>query len=159
MEYGNVAKDLIAQFKFYANFEVLKLFKNWFSCILNDSEYSDMDYIIPVPLHKERLKARGYNQTAILAKTISRIIKVKYHSKILIKNKNTISQSNLGKEAREKNLKNTFAPYPGNIHLIKNKKILLVDDIITTGTTINECSKVLMHHKASQVNVISIARR
>ena len=108
IEYNNIAKDLIKGFKFHAKFEVIKLFKNWFNSVLDEYDYRDIDYIIPVPLHKQKLKKRGYNQAAILAKTISRIIKKEYHSKLLLKVKNTANQSDLTKSVREKNLINAF---------------------------------------------------
>ena len=119
----------------------------------------DIDYIFPIPLYKSKLKIHGYNQSAIIAKMVSEITKIKYDSKILIKIKNTANQSGLTKSSKGKNLKNSFHISTHNKKLIKGKKILLVDDIITTGSTINECSKTLIRNGVSEVIAISIARR
>lgn len=119
----------------------------------------DIDYIFPIPFYKSKLKIRGYNQSAIIAKMVSEITKIKYDSKIIIKIKNTANQSGLTKSLRGKNLKNSFHISRHNKKLIKGKKILLVDDIITAGSTINECSKTLIRNGVSEVIAISIARR
>ena len=159
VEYNSIAKDLIKGFKFHAKFEIMKLFRCWFNSMLKEYDYRDVDYIVPIPLYKKKLKKRGYNQTAILAKNISRIIKKKYHSKLLLKVKDTANQSDLKKEARERNLINAFEVYHENAHILKNKKILLIDDVITTGTTANECSKTLIKNGTDEVKVFSLARR
>ena len=144
IEYNDIAKELIKRLKFYAKFEVLKLFKNWFNCVLKKYDYREIDYIVPVPLHKQKLTKRGYNQTEILAKIISRVIKKKYHPKLLLKVKNTSNQSDLKKNARERNLVNAFDIYHGNAHILKNKKILLVDNITQTHTLTR--SRFLINH-------------
>ena len=159
IEYNDTARDLIVQFKFHSNFELLKVFKSWLDCSLNNNYYGDVDYVVPVPLHKKKLKARGYNQTAILAKAVSRIIKKKYHAALLIKIRDTISQSDLKQKARKKNLIGAFDIYRQNLNILQGKKVLLIDDIITTGATVNECSKVLLKNGAQEVKVVSIARR
>ena len=159
IEYNDAAKDLIVQFKFHSNFELLRLFKNWFRGLLDQREYQEIDYVFPVPLHKNKLRARGYNQTAVLAKIVSRIIKKQYHDAVLIKVKNTINQSDLKQKARKKNLTNAFDINRKNSSIINNKRVLLIDDIITTGATVNECSKVLLKNGAQEVRILSIARR
>jgi ComF family protein len=115
--------------------------------------------VIPVPLHREKLKVRGYNQSEIIAKIISRIIKKDYKAKILLKIKNTPSQTNLKKAARKVNLINAFGICNAKKDILKGKMVLLVDDVVTTGATVNECSKVLLKNGVKGVRVISIARR
>ena len=159
IEYNGTAKDLIKRFKFHAKFEVVRLFKNWFNCVLKEHCYQEIDYIIPVPLHKQKLKIRGYNQTAILAKIISQIIRKKYYTKILLKVKGTADQSGLKGRARKRNLIGAFDINHENAYILKNKRILLVDDIITTGTTVNECSKILLKYGAFETRILSLARR
>ena len=159
IEYNDFAKQIIKKFKFQSIFKLRKLFKSWLTYILDTMDYNDIDYIFPIPLHKSKLKIRGYNQSAIIAKMISEVTKIKYNSKTLIKIKSTVNQSGLIKKLRKKNLKNSFHVNACNKKLIKGKKILLVDDIITTGSTINECSKILVQNGVAEVIAISIARR
>ncbi len=159
IEYNDFAKQIIKKFKFQSIFKLRKLLKSWLTYILDTVDYNNIDYIFPIPLHKSKLKIRGYNQSAIIAKMVSEITKIKYDPTILIKVKNTANQSGLTKNLREKNLKNSFYVNTRNKKLINGKKILLVDDIITTGSTINECSKTLIQNGVTEVIVISIARR
>ena len=98
------------------------------------------DYITAVPIHKKKLKVRGYNQAELLAEYISEQINIPYCT-ILKRTVNTKPQNALSKKERVTNIKNAFSLID-NID-IKNKSILIVDDIFTTGTTINECCKVL----------------
>jgi len=110
--------------------------------------------IIPIPLSQKRLKWRGFNQAEEIARNLSTNLQIPLHNNILTKNKETSFQSNLSKEEREKNLLNSFSC---NKQII-NKKILLVDDIYTTGSTMEECSKVLKKAGATRVIGITIAR-
>ena len=112
--------------------------------------------LIPVPLDKNKLKSRGYNQSEELCKELSKILKVPLISNCLIKIKETEPQMRLNKLEREKNLHNAFIVK--NKEAIKNKKIFLVDDVYTTGSTMQECAKVLKASGAKQVWGICIAR-
>lgn len=116
------------------------------------------DIIITVPLSKQRKKERGYNQSILVAKEISKIIEVPIGSKILYKTKNTIPQSSLNKEEREKNAKGIYKVT--NIEKIQNKKILLIDDIYTTGNTVNECAYMFIQKgiKRKNIGVLTIAK-
>ncbi len=158
-EYNDFSKKIITSFKFNDNFRLLKLFKSWLSYIISNVDYSDITYIIHVPLHKTKLKIRGFNQSLILAKIASRILGINYKNNILVKIKNTENQSDLNKSLREKNLKEAFSVNLKYKKLIEDKKVLLIDDIITTGSTANECSKTLLNNGAKEVRVISLAKR
>lgn len=116
------------------------------------------DIMIIVPISKERQKERGYNQSELIAREISKIINVQIVSNILYKIKNTVPQSSLNKIQREKNAKGAYKSR--NCQKIINKKILLVDDIYTTGNTINECAKVLVQKgiNRKQIGVLTIAK-
>ena len=112
--------------------------------------------LIPVPLDIKKLKSRGYNQTEELAKELSKILLAPVLSNNLIKIKSTQAQIELSGKEREQNLKNVF--------IIKNptefagKKIFLVDDVYTTGSTMEECARVLKKAGAKQVWGIAVAR-
>ncbi len=114
-----------------------------------------IDLIIPVPLHSKRLRERGFNQALLLAMELSRRTRLPYSKGLLRKRIPTPPQVNLSGEEREKGVKGSF-------HLqrdeeIEGKSILLIDDVYTTGATVNECSKVLLKAGAERVDVLTIA--
>jgi ATP-dependent protease ClpP protease subunit len=104
----------------------------------------------------ERLKERGYNQTSLFAREIALIIKKEYQEDNLQKVKENLAQSTLNKQEREENVKDVYKLR--DIEIVKNKKILLMDDIYTTGNTLNECSKILKQAGANNVGVFTIAK-
>jgi ComF family protein len=112
--------------------------------------------LIPVPLDRKKLKVRGYNQAEELAKELAKILKIPLISENLIKAKFTKPQMELTKEQREKNLENAFQIK--NPAELTGKKIFLVDDVYTTGSTMEECVKVLKENGAKSVWGIVIAR-
>lgn len=103
----------------------------------------NMIIMIVVPISKARKKERGYNQSQLIAKQVSQIINIPIMKNILEKSKDTVPQSTLNKVQRQENAKGAYKVKKDNYKKIKNKNILLVDDIYTTGSTINECAKVL----------------
>ncbi|MEW6606332.1 MAG: ComF family protein [bacterium] len=116
---------------------------------------SQIDFIIPVPLHRKRFRVRGFNQAQLLAFHIGRYFNLPLNLD-LKRIRFTTPQMNLEREQRIQNIKGAFAVKNQNI--ITNKHLLLVDDIFTTGATVNECSKVLMKAGAKQVFVLTLAR-
>jgi ComF family protein len=114
------------------------------------------DVIVPVPLHWSRLMKRKYNQSAFIARDIAKKTGKVYAPTAIIRYKKTKSQGHLSPKLREKNIKNAFTANP-KIDVL-GKKILLVDDVYTTGITANECAKVLVKAGASGVYVITLAR-
>lgn len=114
------------------------------------------DIIIPVPMNESKKLIRGYNQSELFAKGISKMLEIPISIDSLIKCKNTLMQSSLGKNDRTKNVKNAYKVE--RLEKIKNKNVLLVDDIYTTGATIKECKKVLQQANAKNVGVLIIAK-
>lgn len=154
VEYDDNIHKLIYSFKYglktYLSYNIAE--------IMNDKlkyESIDFDYIIPVPLHKKRLKKRGYNQALLIANQLSRISK-KEVLDIVVRNENTPFLSQLPREERLKKLKNIFT-LTKNHNKIYKKDLLIVDDIFTTGTTVNEISKKLLNSEANKIYVISFA--
>jgi len=114
------------------------------------------DLICPVPLHDSKLRQRGFNQAAALAFSIFSKNRSKIVPDILIKSKKTAPQVGLSRQERFKNIKNSFSlkkPIPPSV-----KKILLFDDVFTTGATVSECAKVLKRERTVNVFVITVAR-
>ena len=118
--------------------------------------FSSYDLLIPVPLHKSRLRQRGFNQTVILGN----ILKKKYHlplrANILQRTTHTPPQVTLPVKERKANMRNAFkVNEPGSV---EGKTILLLDDVYTTGATMNECARILKKSGASRVDGFVIAR-
>ena len=110
-------------------------------------------------MHKKKLKIRGFDQTAFLARILAKVSKIYYGRNILCKVKDTPNQRDLSQLERANNLLDAFSIEPNKAEMLIGKNILLIDDIVTIGATVNECAKVLLRSGASKVNVLTIARR
>ena len=131
---------------------------------IQKSEMPIPEMIIPIPLHPRRLRWRGFNQSELLAKYIgSRIapgFPVKMRNDILRRIRHTQPQMKIkNNKKRRKNIENAFIVSKENLNIVKNKRILLVDDVTTTGATIFECAKTLKKSGASEVFAVVIARQ
>ena len=135
-----------------------------FAVFINFWDKMSMDLIVPVPLHGKKLRRRGFNPSFLLVKDWMRIAEF-LHVKIpdipiainvLERKRWTEPQTGLGRKERLANVKNAFNMKNGM--KIKGKRILLVDDVYTTGATVNECAKVLLKGGAGQVDVLTLAR-
>jgi competence protein ComFC len=114
-----------------------------------------IDLVVPVPLSKARFRQRGYNQAAVIAYPFSLAANLQYSSKILIKKKETISQIHLSKHDRKTNVAGSFWV---NSNKIMGKRILVVDDVTTTGSTLNACAETLLHAGVSNVYCLTLAK-
>jgi competence protein ComFC len=149
-EYTGIVRKAILEFKFKKKSAHFRTFGNLLSLrILSLYNQSDFDFIIAVPLHKSRQLERGYNQAELIAKEISRLTGIKHEPRLLNRFKKTKFQSELKKQLRLANIENAF--YVKRHTHIKGKSILLIDDIMTTGATIDECAKVLLCAGARRV--------
>lgn len=145
--YEGKIRNLILDYKFNDKSYLNELFAK--IILKNEKIYRKIkkyDIIIPVPIHKKRKKERGYNQSELIVKKISQSLKLEIGIDCLIKEKNTIPQSTLSKKQREENVKQVYKIQ--NKQKIENKKIILFDDIYTTGTTTEECSKILKQNRS-----------
>lgn len=113
-----------------------------------------VDFITGVPLHIRKEKERGFNQADILCKNVSKITGIPYKKKVIIRTKETTPQSKLSAKERHENLKNVF-----DAEDCTDRCILLVDDILTTGATLNECSRALYRAGAKTVSVFCLSVR
>ena len=117
-------------------------------------EKIEADYILYVPLHKKRLRKRGFNQAEKIAKKLSELIDIPVLD-CVIRVKNTKRLYNMDKKSRQKELKNGF-DVKDNIYLIKNKNVILIDDIFTTGSTANEISKLLKLNSVNNIYIFTL---
>nr|WP_121270627.1 ComF family protein [Pedobacter schmidteae] len=119
------------------------------------TSYKDIDIIIPVPLHPSRESARGYNQSKCIADGISKTLGLPVDTKCLLRSRSTRSQTKKGRYSRFKNMQTVFSVT--NAAHIKGKHILLVDDVITTGATLEACSLVLLKQKIGKLSIATVA--
>ncbi len=157
LAYDGIIHDAIHQFKYGRNLACGKAL----ACLLSDFYFPDMDWnaydiIIPVPLHIRRLRTRGFNQSLILAHALGKKHGLRVDFSLLKRSKLTLTQTGLDKKERENNIKRAFEVTSPD--LIEAKNIILVDDVLTTGATINECAKTLKKAGARQVAAITLAR-
>ena len=116
----------------------------------------EIDLIIPIPLHMLKLAERGYNQAYYISKGLSKKLNIPIKSKIIKRKKFTQSQTKLTRKEREDNLTGAFKlTRQGKI--LEGKNVLIIDDVITTGATTNECAKVLINAEAKKVYAASVA--
>lgn len=155
--YEGTLEEAIHRWKYQEKTYLSSLFGRWMADIFpNYWESKMIDLLIPVPLHKGRLRKRGFNQSLLLVKELSYRLGIPYQERILRKIRPTTPQVNLSGRERERAVKGVFKIFKGKE--LKGKAILLVDDVYTTGTTVNECSKVLMSEGAKRVDVFTLAR-
>lgn len=157
LKYEGCVREKIISYKFG---EQAYLYKTFSKIILNNQNICDIlcfyDIITPVPMYKLKKYERGYNQTELIAKELAKKLDIKIGSKYLIKNKNTKVQSTLSKMQREQNVKGAFTvKFKEEIN---GKSIILLDDIYTTGSTVNECAKMLKRAGAKEILVLTIAK-
>lgn len=116
------------------------------------------DYIVPVPLHRWRLLRRRYNQAALLAFALGRAAGIGVLPDALARSRATRSQGHLNSSQRAANVRKAFGVRPSMAARIAGKRLLLIDDVYTTGATVNECAAVLMKAGARAVDVLTLAR-
>ena len=150
IEYDNVTSKLIYSLKYgrktYISYHMAEIIRDKIKY-----ENINFDFILYVPLHKSRYKKRGFNQSELIAKNLEKFIDKKVINCLYRKNK-TKYLSKLSKNERRKELRNAFG-VTNNIEEIQNKNILLIDDIFTTGSTVNEISRLLKDNNINNVYV------
>jgi len=149
-------KELIHRFKYGKKIPLGKrLAQRLGETINSDPRFLKSDFLIPVPLHKSRYRERGFNQSEIVAEEISKIAGLPLLKNALIRKKNTKDQTNLSFQQREENVKGAFVVTQPEI--INGKRIVLVDDVITTGATLSECARTLKQAGAEKILGMTIA--
>lgn len=156
-KYEGIIREKILQYKFNDK----AYMKNTFAKIILKNKkvcglLKKYDIIIPVPIHKSRKAQRGYNQTQLIASKIAEYMDIEFCNNVLVKNKNTIAQSKLNRKKRIENIKGAFNIL--NLEKVQGKNVLLFDDIYTTGSTANECSRILKTAGAKTVGILTIAK-
>lgn len=141
--------------KYSGSYAVLPTFAALFT-LFSTPSHASHDLIIPVPLHPLRLKERGFNQSLLLARSFFPGQRRRIAVDLLLRHRNTVPQTGLTAIARRKNIRGAFAVTKKE--RVSGRSVLLVDDVYTTGTTVNECARVLKSAGALGVEVMTLAR-
>jgi ComF family protein len=154
--YGGIMRRLIVRFKFEDKHEPLPLFIK----LMREAGrelLAEADLLVPVPLHRLRLLQRRFNQSALLAKGLSRAGGVPVAVMALQRTRRTAAQVGLTQEVRRANVAHAFTVRPGARKSLEGRNVILIDDVITTGATANACAEALLKAGAARVDVLAIA--
>lgn len=151
-----ISQNLIHNLKYKNRQEIGAYLGNLYSNELKNLEiFNEIDFIIPVPLHKERFHERGYNQITTFCKSIEKNLTIPMLEDVLVKTKNLKSVTDKSKESRLENNKNVFSIE--NQDKIEGKHLLIVDDVFTTGATIEACAKEILKIKNTKISILTMA--
>ena len=168
-QYDGEIRDAILNFKFNEQAYLYRTFIRFMATEMKDkfslsekniekicTQIKKYDIIMPIPISKKRKKQRGYNQSALIARNLAKTLNIEYKENVLVKIKDNKPQSELGQNERSDNVKGVYDLK--NKKQIYHKQILIVDDIFTTGSTANECAKVLKENNTNSVGIFTLAK-
>jgi ComF family protein len=155
--YDEASRDLILQFKHADRTDLSRLFVDWISRAAADL-LAEADAVVPAPLHPWRLLGRRYNQAAEIARPLARRHGLDYLPDALVRTRHTQSQGGKSGSGRRRNVAGAFAVAPPKAGKIEGRRILLIDDVLTTGATAEACARVLRRAGARAVDVAVVAR-
>jgi ComF family protein len=156
--YGHPLDLLVGKLKFGRSLAAGRVLAELWLDAVAEAAPARPDLFIPVPLHASRLRERGYNQALELAKPLARSLRVALDERVLSRVKATAAQSNLDAKTRRQNLRGAFAFNAAALPEAKMAHVALVDDVMTTGTTLRECARVLKRAGVARVDVWALAR-
>ena len=155
-EYSGMIKEALIKYKFSNRPSFGRTFAQLiYERIKEKTDWEKVDIIVSVPLHRKKEQMRGYNQSYLISKQLGKLLGIEVNKNLLIRTRNTDSQSLLNRVERLRNVKDAFSVPDENS--VKDKSILVVDDILTTGTTLNECCKVLKNAGARKITAAVVA--
>jgi competence protein ComFC len=151
-----ITKKLIHELKYKGNEEIGSFFGNWLGEILKqNNEFSDINLIVPVPLHPKKLKQRGYNQVSKFGEKLSYHLNKPFLENVLLRTSTSKTQTFKARFERFNNNDTKFQSK--NTSSFKNNHILLIDDVITTGATIESCAKELQKTEGVKISILTMA--
>lgn len=157
LKYDDASRDLILGFKHADKTHAALAFTPWLK-MAGQEMLEEADALIPVPLHPWRLIRRRYNQAAIMAQYLARETNAPVLVDALRRVRPTPPQGHMDAKERYRNVRKAFAVEPKRLPDVKGKTLILMDDVYTTGATVNECTKVLKKAGASKVHILTLAR-
>jgi ComF family protein len=155
-QFGPVLRELIHKFKYNDRHDARRLFGSWLAGAGGEL-LADADVLVPVPLHRWRLLWRKFNQAAMLANEVGRQTGIPVDPFVVRRSKPTRPQVGLSEAARRRNLAGAFEVSKRAQTRLAGRKVLLVDDVITTGSTVGACARVLKRAGAARVDVLVLA--
>jgi ComF family protein len=158
VRYDGVAKSCLRRFKYNAGAWLLEDLVEWLVALwrICPSEVRAADHVTCVPLYAKRERERGYNQSALLGEHLARCVGIPFQGRLLWRRRATVTQTHLTAAQRVHNVRGVFSvPWPGRV---RGTRVVLVDDVMTTGATVNECARMLKAAGAASVMVLTVAR-
>ena len=149
------ARSIIHALKYQSGFYVLEDVKVMIAKVPSYKDYFDGAILVPVPLHPTKERERGFNQSLAIAKSLKDATTAKDLQNLLVRNVYTQTQTRLSRTARHQNVKNAFALASDDV-VIPNQTYILIDDVFTTGSTLNSCAAVLLEAGATQIKVATL---
>ncbi|MFQ5533907.1 MAG: double zinc ribbon domain-containing protein [Sphingomonadales bacterium] len=157
LRYHDRSRRMILGFKHGDRLDAAPAFGQWMRRAGREL-FEDCHFIAPVPLHRRRLFARRYNQSAVLAHALSRETGIPVAADLLVRVRATPSQAGRSRKERVRNVRGAFKVRADGAGKVRGRKILLVDDVMTTGATVEACARVLKGAGAARVDVLTLAR-
>lgn len=156
-QYDDISRSLVLGFKHGGRTEGLKMFAGHMRRA-GRAMLQDADYLVPVPLHMSRRVKRRYNQSALLARALAKISAPAFDPDILLRHRATSSQGGRSASSRRRNVQGAFRIRESAAARIKGAKIVLIDDVMTTGATLESCARTLKRGGAVNVSALTLAR-
>lgn len=154
---GNQVQKILHLLKYKDKTKLAKHFGEKLAHTINIKNKDFFDFLIPVPLHPKKLKIRGYNQSTVISQGVQKVLNIDINEKVLVRNSFNKSQTNFSKFDRWSNVNSIFSVI--NYKSLINKHVLLIDDVLTTGATIEACVKELLKIEGCRVSIATLAAR
>ncbi len=153
---GGVMQHLMHQLKYKGSTEVGEKLGQLFGIVLNQAApYREIELLVPVPLHPKREHKRGYNQSEVICKGMAETMGIQMNFTNLVRNHYSNTQTNKGRFERWENVKELFGVK--NPEVFEGKHLLLIDDVVTTGSTLEACAQVLLKIPGTRVSIATLA--
>ncbi len=157
LKYDDASADMVLRFKYSDATHLSRLFANLLRQT-GDETLGNCDVILSVPLHRWRLLKRRYNQAALIAESLSKLTHMPHWPLALTRVKSTESQGHKTKSARIENVRGAFQVSQSHADRLRYKKVVLIDDVMTSGATLNTCTRALSKAGVSEVHVLTVCR-
>ncbi|CAK0762759.1 competence protein ComFC [uncultured Gammaproteobacteria bacterium] len=157
LTYDDASRPLVLGLKHADQTHAASAYAGWLVRV-GGNGLSEADLIVPVPLHRWRLFHRRYNQAALLAQGLGRLVGKPVHTDLLNRSRATPTQGGLNRSGRQRNVRGAISVRSGRQSCCRGARVVVIDDVLTTGATVGECARVLLRAGATSVDVLTLAR-